>query len=544
MIRKITLENFMSHGKTVIELADGLTVLTGPNNCGKSALVAALQILATNSKSKHVIRHGAKTSTITVETEEGDTIVWKRKKTTVSYNINGEDVHRIGQGVPEDLPTTLRLDRVTTESGASKNEYDIHFGEQKSPVFLLNETGSRAAAFFASSSDAARLVEMQHLHRTRSTRVRGDAKRLTGESEQNAARLAAFAPIDAISVAVQAAEKMQAEIDTAQQQQRLLAATIGRLRAVANQVSDWRGELTILSALDRSETTPQQLQKNADTCRRMRIWLSTASGVTTARNLEQQRHQTLAALLPLPVRHPAETLAVRIAMMHRTRGQRDVAMRVASTCRDLASPPPLHPAESCRQAVVRLALATQDRATSQRLVDAVAPLFPPPSVDDTGGLVRLRDRLTAAGDTRTRWKSRTAVTSSLSAPPPVQATESLQKKIATLSTVNDHRDRLVQHTDVFERLRTTEPPVDPKPVTAIIARLAPAITAMAAARAKAAQAHELVTQHEQLIRDFVSENPKCVTCGGDINPETLMSTVPSMHEHTHEKPESAPEKNP
>ena len=31
----------MSHDDTTIELADGLTVLIGPNNCGKSAVVAA-----------------------------------------------------------------------------------------------------------------------------------------------------------------------------------------------------------------------------------------------------------------------------------------------------------------------------------------------------------------------------------------------------------------------------------------------------------------------------------------------------------------------
>ncbi len=41
MIRRITLVNFMSHSHTVIEPADGLTILTGQNNCGKSAVVWA-----------------------------------------------------------------------------------------------------------------------------------------------------------------------------------------------------------------------------------------------------------------------------------------------------------------------------------------------------------------------------------------------------------------------------------------------------------------------------------------------------------------------
>ena len=41
MIRRIKLVNFMSHANTVIEPADGLTILVGQNNCGKSAIVAA-----------------------------------------------------------------------------------------------------------------------------------------------------------------------------------------------------------------------------------------------------------------------------------------------------------------------------------------------------------------------------------------------------------------------------------------------------------------------------------------------------------------------
>jgi len=42
MIRRIILENYMAHVRTVIEPADGLTVLAGPNNCGKTAVVETL----------------------------------------------------------------------------------------------------------------------------------------------------------------------------------------------------------------------------------------------------------------------------------------------------------------------------------------------------------------------------------------------------------------------------------------------------------------------------------------------------------------------
>ena len=43
MIRRITLINFMAHEHTVLELTDGVNVLIGPNNCGKSAVVEAIR---------------------------------------------------------------------------------------------------------------------------------------------------------------------------------------------------------------------------------------------------------------------------------------------------------------------------------------------------------------------------------------------------------------------------------------------------------------------------------------------------------------------
>ena len=42
MQRKIVLSNFMAHAQTELNLVDGLTVLVGPNNIGKSTVAVAL----------------------------------------------------------------------------------------------------------------------------------------------------------------------------------------------------------------------------------------------------------------------------------------------------------------------------------------------------------------------------------------------------------------------------------------------------------------------------------------------------------------------
>jgi len=87
MIRRIILKNFMSHEETVIELADGVTVLTGPNNTGKSAVVEALRCIVENPPSKELIRHGAQKAEVAVELDSGETIVWERTYTYPLYKI-------------------------------------------------------------------------------------------------------------------------------------------------------------------------------------------------------------------------------------------------------------------------------------------------------------------------------------------------------------------------------------------------------------------------------------------------------------------------
>ena len=76
MIEKIVLSNFMAHAQTELKLANGLTVLVGPNNIGKSTVAVALKLLARNSNLNFVMQHEQKECSISVQTSEGHSIQW------------------------------------------------------------------------------------------------------------------------------------------------------------------------------------------------------------------------------------------------------------------------------------------------------------------------------------------------------------------------------------------------------------------------------------------------------------------------------------
>lgn len=192
MIKRIELINFMSHQHTVIEPSSGLTVLIGPNNCGKSAIVTALQILCNNPKSTYVLRHGAKQCKIIVETNTGDVIQWSRKKNgSPKYTINGEPFDRLNGKVPPELHAILRMPQVQVD----KESFDVHFGEQTTPLFLLGDKEKAAAQFFASSSDAIRLVEMQDRHKSNIKLRKSDLKRVKNQRESLIADNVVLTPV-------------------------------------------------------------------------------------------------------------------------------------------------------------------------------------------------------------------------------------------------------------------------------------------------------------------------------------------------------------
>lgn len=169
LIRSLHIQNFMAYADATLELAEGVTVIVGANNTGKSALVEALYHLCHNPTPSHVIRHGCKRAKVSAELACGTTVRWERARKSARYVVTkacgSEEVYaKLGRGhVPADVRALLRMAPVEVEG----HSFDIHFAEQRQPVFLLDRAGSQVAAFVAASTEAHHLLAMQQLLKDR-----------------------------------------------------------------------------------------------------------------------------------------------------------------------------------------------------------------------------------------------------------------------------------------------------------------------------------------------------------------------------------------
>jgi exonuclease SbcC len=385
------------------------------------------------------------------------------------------------------------LDRVSTEIGATTNEYDIHFGHQKSPVFLLDESGSRAAAFFASSSDASRLIKMQGTHRQRVQNHKKDAKRLQAEIESLDGKLHALSPVDEIAAQVAAAETTGKKLNDDQARIARLKTSITQIRNSQNEQTRWAKVLSTCQQIDSTSITPESLAQSANRCKRLQSVIEAAERAVIARDQGIAVGKALVLLRsvaePLPIK-PLSELITRLASNYRQLRQ---ATAIRNGCADLRPIPEMQPADRCRQLIGKLTESQSACQRNLRVTQAVGRLAepsPPTSVLNLSGLIeRLRQAELACRKNSARFEA-------------------------------------------FKELPTVATPYETLPLKKTIQGFLPLLKAVESASIIAAEAEAKLKDQESQIREFVNQDPTCQTCGGKIDPETLMSTLPDLHQHS------------
>lgn len=132
MLNKIQIHNFQSHKDTEIEFSPGVNIIKGPSDCGKTAVLRALNLLVNNKPSgdAYCSSWGGKTSV--KGTFDDCEVTNARTSSSNEYVLNESVFRALGGKVPEEIQKAINMD-------------DINIQRQMDAPFLLSETSGEVA---------------------------------------------------------------------------------------------------------------------------------------------------------------------------------------------------------------------------------------------------------------------------------------------------------------------------------------------------------------------------------------------------------------
>ena len=148
MAVQVRVQNFQSIADASVSI-DGLTVVTGANNSGKTAFMRAIRGVFTNAPPGPLVRHGCAHLSVALTFDDGTSVLWekgwekpgRKGKTINRYTVNGKQIATVGRGVPPEVESL----GVREISAASDRVWPQIAQQFDGTLFLVNRPGSAVA---------------------------------------------------------------------------------------------------------------------------------------------------------------------------------------------------------------------------------------------------------------------------------------------------------------------------------------------------------------------------------------------------------------
>lgn len=552
MLKKIKLKNFMSHKSSEFELVKGVNVITGPNNCGKSAVISALQLLADLpvKEGDYMVRHGTSDSEVTVITDEDDELTWQKKGSGTTLIINGEKnirlqndrVHYLAK-----LHQYLKLPRVSGPD--KKQDFDIHFATQKDPIFLINDPPSRAALFFASSSDAGRLFEVRNKFKELVKTKKNEQKTSKVTLEEQKKILLQLKPLDDLEVLFKSVQDTYKEFPKDQQ-------ILQKGNALLHTFSTYHSEFNVLTFRNQSLqqlTTPPRLEDSKT--------LKNDLTVLTKRKKEflllSRKAKVLQELQPQPALDPSTKLEKHLEALIKSEKN---CMRFEKIEAQLATMLPLAKIEETKHLCKLLESIRINSKVKDHLNKAIThfeAIAKPPELDLIFELKHLIVNLFQKTKDEQRLNARLKNLKNLRNIPHVDNLVKAEQTILNLKIMNGHlihREKYslnlchlekppqIDKTDecekvlnkikklgalqqVYSKRFNVIDPITPLPEIVACELLEKQLKALNSETKKIAKLTVDFEKADATMQNWITENPTCPSCGGELKLKELELSV-------------------
>lgn len=398
-LRFLELQNFRGHVYTRVPLAPGVTAITGPNNYGKSAILASIAAVAGSSTDSD-IRHGAPEAAVTLGVEGGRAVRWTRRRQgspKVIYELLDADENVLrtwnGVAVPTEVAEILRLEPL--------EGLDVQLARQTSPVFLLDQSPSKRALILSVGREGAR---SQHLFKVWKDRVAED-RRLVAQGEQEMGTLlAALEALKDIDVLTEDLAGLREKAEQGVDDEAAIAAlrkSLADYEAALRVEDDLRRRKEALAGLPRDVPELQETD-------RLRETLRACLQAVRSRNRLQASLEILRQLPEFPRLEDVDRLRAMLNEQVRSVRKVKALQQVHESLRGLPEVPDLAPVDDLRRAIGSLEHLERQKAvlTVQAALYAGLPDVPDQvPVNDLRGAIHALEQ---AEDVVGRLKGRLA----------------------------------------------------------------------------------------------------------------------------------------
>ena len=149
----IQIKDFQSLSKVDLVIEDGLNIVVGKTNAGKSAVLRAINCAIFNIGNDEMVKAGKRYAGVMIDNGEHK-FFWKRdshgKNEKTTYQIDsGDPIKKVGRNQLEEIENLFNIKDVRLANGLKER---INFWYQGDAPFLTNKTGGQLFEFLSQSS--------------------------------------------------------------------------------------------------------------------------------------------------------------------------------------------------------------------------------------------------------------------------------------------------------------------------------------------------------------------------------------------------------
>ncbi|WP_408955923.1 AAA family ATPase [Natroniella sp. ANB-PHB2] len=242
-IRAIEIKNFQSHADSRLEFEEGLNVITGPSDQGKSAIIRALRwVLYNEPRGTDFIRTGTNSCQVTIELDNDFKITRRRTKKENRYELitpEGEEhvFEKVGSKVPQEVKDVHGMPKIELDSDLERT---LNLDYQLDGAFLLNASGSERAKVLGRLIKV-HIVDAAIRDTTKDLRdLNQEQKRAEQELVDLDDKLEEFNDLDTLSEEIKHQEQLLARLKEVNNKLKRFKSIHKRINLIKQELNKWK----------------------------------------------------------------------------------------------------------------------------------------------------------------------------------------------------------------------------------------------------------------------------------------------------------------